>query len=255
MSTFLILVIILFILLVIVAGKQGLKDFYGLVINMAAVFLLIILLNWQFNVYVVTAFISFIILAVSIYLSADDPKVTNHAFSASLVVLLLVVLLAFPVNQWANVQGFATESSEELEGLLLTVGLDFKNIAFAVTIVASLGAIAEASMAISADLNELISSTPDISQKNFFRQSNIIGSQIIGTALNTLFFSVLGDNLSLMIFYVRLHYSFAQLINGKLIVAAALDLLIAMIGVLLTIPVTSWMVYRGHDFSKSPLEK
>ncbi|WP_143787096.1 YibE/F family protein, partial [Oenococcus oeni] len=47
-------------------------------------------------------------------------------------------------------------------------------------------------------------------------------------------------------FYMRLNYTFAQLINDKLVVAAILDLLIAMIGVLLTIPVTILIVSRGH---------
>ncbi|MFT8323770.1 YibE/F family protein [Oenococcus sicerae] len=246
MSTFLWLLLILFVLLLAVAGKQGMRAFFGLAINLAAIFLLIILINWEFNVYLVTILISFVILAVSIYLSADNPKVTNHAFASSLIVLAIIALLIIPINGIANVQGFSTESSEELEGLLLAVGLNFSNIAFIVTVIASLGAIAEASMAISADLNELIKSTPEISTASLYKQGIIIGSQIIGTALNTLFFGVLGENLSLAIFYIRLHYSFAQLINGKLVVAAILDLLIAMIGVLLTIPVTTLIVSRSH---------
>ncbi|MFT8813389.1 YibE/F family protein [Oenococcus sp.] len=246
MTTFVWLIIILFLLMILVAGKQGFKAFIGLIINLAAIFLLIILINWQFNVYIVTVAISFIILAVSIYLSADNQEVTNHAFVASLIVLFAVVLLIIPINYLANVQGFSSESSEELEGLLLAVGLNFHRIAFIVTVIASLGAIAEASMAISADLHELIESTPDITNANLYKQGNMIGAQIIGTALNTLFFGVLGENLTLAIFYIRLHYSFAQLINGKLLVAAIIDLFIAMIGVLLTIPVTTWIVAHVH---------
>ncbi|WP_180367571.1 YibE/F family protein, partial [Oenococcus oeni] len=114
--------------------------------------------------------------------------VTNYAFTSSLIVLAIVIILIIPINYIANVQGFATESSEELEGLLLSVGLNFSNIAFIVTVIASLGAIAEASMAISADLNELIESTPEITTASLYKQGIIIGSQIIGTALNTLFF-------------------------------------------------------------------
>ncbi|EAV38760.1 YibE/F family protein [Oenococcus oeni] len=246
MSTFLWLIFILFSLLILVARKQGLKAFFGLFINLCAIFLLIVLINWQFNVYLVTILISFGILAVSIYLSADNQKVTNYAFTSSLIVLAIVIILIIPINYIANVQGFATESSEELEGLLLSVGLNFSNISFIVTVIASLGAIAEASMAISADLNELIESTPEITTASLYKQGIIIGSQIIGTALNTLFFGVLGDNLTLAMFYMRLNYTFAQLINDKLVVAAILDLLIAMIGVLLTIPVTILIVSRGH---------
>ncbi len=248
MNTFYILVLVLFLLLLIVAGKQGIKAFFGFIINLIAIFLLIIFLNWHFNIYLSVTVISFIILAVSIYSSSDNPQVTNNAFLSSVFTYIIMFLVALPLNIFSNAQGFEVESSEELEGLFLTVGISFQNIAFAVTVIASLGAIAESSMAISADLHELIKSSPTILRKNYYKQATIIGTQIIGTAVNTLLFSVLGDNLPLAIFYTRLHYSFFRLINDKLVVSALLNLLIAIFGVVFTIPITTLIISKKHNF-------
>ncbi|MCI1689167.1 MAG: YibE/F family protein, partial [Leuconostoc mesenteroides] len=77
------LIIILFILMVFVGGVQGMKAFVGLVLNFIVIFILMILINWQFNAYIVTALMSVIILALAIYLGAENQFVTNTAFKTS----------------------------------------------------------------------------------------------------------------------------------------------------------------------------
>lgn len=234
--------IILFVAMILVAGRQGLKSFLGLVLNFVMIFLLIILLNWQFNPYLVTILIGVIILAVAIYLSSDRMVVMNNAFKTSLIVMLVLMGLAVIVQTMAQLQGFAVENSDELEGLSLNVGISFGHLAMVVMVVSVLGAVSEAAMAITADLVELIEHSPQIQVSGLTEHAHIIGKQILGTAINTLFFGMLGSNLPLLIWYMRLHYPLALLINAKLLVMEIVTMLLGMLGILLSIWLASHFV-------------
>lgn len=242
------LIIILLILMVLVGGAQGIKAFVGLVLNFMAIFILMILINWQFNTYIVTALMSVVILALAIYLGAENPFVTNTAFKTSLIVVAILMLLSIIVQHLGQFQGFATENSEELEGLSLQVGLPFTKIAVVVMVISILGAVAEAAMAIVADLNEVIERTPNLSHKSLYAHAHIIGGQILGTAINTLFFGVLGANLPLLIWFIRLRYSLAMFFNAKLLMMEIVTMLLGMLGILLSIWVASRLV--AHEYTK-----
>ncbi|MGO3317971.1 MAG: YibE/F family protein [Leuconostoc carnosum] len=246
MNTIGLLVIILFILMVFVGGGQGIKAFLGLIINFFVIFILIILINWQFNPYVVTAIMGTIILAVAIYLGADNADVADTAFKTSVIVVAILMLLSVVIQYFGQFQGFANENSEELEGLSLTVGLSFSHIAMIVMVISILGAVSEAAMAIVADLNEVVQRTTDMTSQSLYAHTRIIGGQILGTAINTLFFGVLGANLPLLIWFVRLKYSLAMFVNAKLLMVEVVTMVLGMLGILLSIWLASWFVVRRY---------
>ncbi|WP_273725521.1 YibE/F family protein [Leuconostoc mesenteroides] len=240
------LIIILFILMVFVGGVQGMKAFVGLVLNFIVIFILMILINWQFNAYIVTALMSVIILALAIYLGAENQFVTNTAFKTSLIVVSILMVVAILVQHLGQFQGFATENSEELEGLSSNVNLPFTKVAVIVMVISILGAVAEAAMAIVADLNEVIERTPNLSKKSLYAHAHIIGGQILGTAINTLFFGVLGANLPLLIWFIRLRYSIAMFFNAKLLMMEVVTMLLGMLGILMSIWLASRLVVHGY---------
>ncbi|WP_349533637.1 YibE/F family protein [Leuconostoc citreum] len=246
MNTIGVLIIILFVLMLLVGHMQGLKVFIGLLLNFAAIFVLIVLINWQFNVYIITGIMSLIILAVAIYLGADNSEVTNNAFKTSVIVVAILMIIAVIMQYFGQFQGFTTENSEELEGLSLTVGIHFGDVAIAVMLLSVLGAVAEAAMAIVADLNEVLEQTPEMTSSSLYGHAKIIGGQILGTAINTLFFGVLGSNLPLIIWFVRLKYPIAMFINAKLLATEVVTMLLGMLGILLSIWVASWLVVRDN---------
>ena len=67
----------------------------------------------------------------------------------------------------------------------------------------------------------------------------MIGSDILGTAMNTILFGFFGSFLPLFIWYMRLHYSLFEVLNDKLFVGECLIIVYSFIGVLLTIPFTT----------------
>ena len=253
MSTFEALLLALLILMLLVGGKQGFSNFMALLINLVLMVLAVILIAGGFNAIGVAVVIAFIVLATTIFLSTADSNVAATAFVASLlvaatllsavdrkmVVAVLVTVLVLAVIvigvSLAHVQGFGTEDSEELEGYNLLIGVSFQNILIATALFSTLGAIAEAAVAVAAGMAEL---GGHATAQGLTKMSG----EIIGTALNTLFFGFFGGFAGLFIWFTQLKYPFWQVLNNKIFAGELIQVLFSMIAVTLTVPLTMWVV-------------
>lgn len=247
MNSLMVLFLILALLLVLVSGWEGLRNLFGLLINFVLIFLMITLLSWGANTFILLCVVSVLILAVAIYMSSDDNMVTNISFKASLIVVFSLMILAILVQYLGNLQGFAIEDTEELEELSLAIGLNFSNVAIVVMVISMLGAVAEAAMALVASLSEVVEQDAQMTLSQFKEQRFIISQQILGTDVNTLFFGLLGSSLSLIFWFVRLHYSFAEIINSKLLLADMAAMLLGMIGILFAIFLSGYFVEKEFE--------
>lgn len=253
MNAIIVLLIILGLLMFAVGRGEGLRAYFSFFINFLLIFLCIWLLAIGFPPILITLVIGTSILAVTIFLGSQDDLATQSAFYASFVVLILLVVIIMPIEAHAFVQGFSSENGEEIEGFSLQIGISLVQISSATAILSTLGAISEAAIAISSGLSEIITKKPEITPEALFTDGQSIGRQIIGTALNTLFFSFFGGFLALFIWFMNLKYTFAQIINNKIFVGELLMNLFALIGVVLIIPLTSFVVswLHGHHQSKA----
>ncbi len=165
-------------------------------------------------------------------------------------------MIIIPIEYWAQVGGFGLEDSEELEGLSTYVGINFTKIAIATAILSSLGAVAEAAIAIASGLDEIVSQHQAITSGQLFVDGTVIGKQIIGTAVNTLFFGFFGSSLALFIWFYGLNYSFGEILNDKVFAAELIAIVVSLIGVVTTIPITTWiMSFKLKRLHKSQLKE
>lgn len=250
MSTISLLGLILLILMVLVGGRQGWTAFWSLLLNFCFLFLALVLVAIHFPPLAVTIFSGVVILAITIFMGRNDLAVTVNAYYASLLVFAILLLLIILVEHFARVQGFGLEDTDALEGMSLQIGLSFQSITVVVTSLSILGAIAEAAMSIAAGMATMLDANPQISRQDLLTSGLVIGRQIMGTALNTLFFGFFGGFLALFIWFAGLHYSFGTIINDKIFVNELLIVLISFIGVLLTVPVTAVMIAWRHQIKK-----
>lgn len=238
MSVLLMLSIILFVLMLIVGGVKGIGAFISLWISFAILVVMMLLISFQFNPYWVLLIGGACLLTVTVLSAGADERTTTIALIASFIVMIVLLVVILPTEHIAIAQGFAEENSDDLEGLSLAINIDFGTLGIVAALLATLGAIAEASVAITTGVGELLSERPNISNKELIDVSQILGKQIIGTAVNTVLFGFLADFLSLAVLFGKLKYSFGEIINAKLFTASMLSLLYALLGVLLTLPVT-----------------
>ena len=234
MNAILALALVLVVMMFIVGGKQGLANFFALAANA----LLMILVS-GFNPIIVAVIFGLIILAATIFLSTNQLNVAGPAFVSALLIMTLLVGLILVVMTLSQTAGFGPEDSESLEGFSVYIGVSFPHILIATTLLGTLGAIAEAAIAVAAGMDEIKDQASSAGIKQ-------MGHEIIGTALNTLFFGFFGGFSSLFIWFASLRYPFSQVINNKIFVGELLQVLISVIAVILTVPMTTWVVATRH---------
>lgn len=252
MTTLSALLILLLVLMIIVGGKTGFKSYLSVVINACLIILVALLISWGVNIFwVAVVFIPLKLLTI-IYLGTHDYAVAKNAFLTALVISLIIILVIIGFEHFAQAFGFGDQASEELVGLSLKVGISFPQIAIIVAIFSTLGAIAEASVAMSAGLLELKRHDPNITKQQLMHNGGQVGKDILGTSLNTILFGMFGSFLPLFIWYMRLNYSLFDILNDKLFISESMIIIYSFLGVLLTVPLTTW--FLAHTLIKESKE-
>lgn len=233
------------ILLLLVAGSRGLSLLFGLGINIISIVALLILIADGFNVLITTAVVSVIILIVAIFMNVENPNTANIAFKTSLLIMIVIILITIPLEYWASAQGMGVEDQEELEGFSLAAGVSFHQLAVAIIVVNSLGVISETSVAITSGLNEIVENKPTLTPTEVFNDGFSVGNRILSTQTNTLLFNFFATTFPLFFLIHSLNDNLGEIINDKLVVAEVITMLICAIGVIMTVPITSYLVYRN----------
>lgn len=247
MSTLTALIIVLAILMTIVGGETGIRSFFSVLINTMLLILVAILISWGISIPILILIFIPLKLVTIIFLGTHDYTVAKNSFYAAFLVCLIVSVLILGCQWLAQAAGMGPEAGEVLVGLSQMPGLSYPMIAVAVAIFSSLGAIAEAAVAMSSGLLEIKKHNPNISRMNLIASGNRIGSDILGTAMNTILFGMFGSFLSLFLWYFRLNYSIGEVLNEKLFVNEALIIMYSLIGVLLTVPLSTIFLSRGMN--------
>lgn len=232
------------VLLLLVAGTRGLTLLFGLGINVISVVALLILIADGFNILITTGVIALIILVVAIFMNVENSQTASTAFTTSILIMIVILLLTIPLEYWASAQGMGAENQDELEAFSLAAGISFPQLAIAIIVINSLGVISETSVAITSGLNEIVLNKPTLTPKEIFDDGFSVGNKILNTQTNTLLFNFFSATFPLFFLIHSLGYKFGDILNDKLLVAEILTTLICTIGVILTVPITSYLVYR-----------
>ena len=103
-----------------------------------------------------------------------------------------------------------------------------------------LGAVMDTAVAITTAINEVYINKPDMTEKQLFQSGLLIGKDILGTTINTLFFAGLGECIMLSVLFVKNEDTFASILNSKALFQEVSGLLVGAIGCLLVIPLSSF---------------
>lgn len=244
-NIFVLLLLLLLGLMILVGGKTGLKSYLSIIINALLIILVALLISWGINIIGVAIVFIPLKLATIIYLGTHDYKVARNSFLTALAISGIVIVLIIMFEYVAQAAGFGDQSGEELVGLSLQAGISFPQISIVVAIFSTLGAIAEASVAMSAGILELKRHDKDITIRQIFKSAEQMGDDILGTAINTILFGFFGSFLPLFIWFMRLNYSLVEILNDKLFVSEALIVVYSFVGVLLTVPLTTIFLVKG----------
>lgn len=137
-----------------------------------------------------------------------------------------------------HVGGFQTDQAEGLLVVAQNTGLDLKNLLFAATMIASLGAVMDVAVSLLSALWELEQQSA-LEGKQLFRSGMNIGKDMIGTMSNTLIFAFAGNALATMLSLTAYGVQASQLLNSNYIALEIAQGLCGTGGVILTVPIAS----------------
>lgn len=242
MNVLLLLAIILFVLMIFIGGKKGIRSFFSLFLNFAVIVLTILfMLDPHINPVIITLIACVLISYINLLFVNQINSKTIIAFISTIVTIVILLLFINFITEITMIQGFGEEESEELAVFSLYVGVDFVKIAASVIIMSTIGAIMDVSISITTSVNEIFHHNRSLQKKDLFLSGLNIGRDILGTDTNTLFFAFFGSYLGLLIWVKDLSYSYGEIINSKIFSTEIVTILCAGIGIALIIPITSWI--------------
>ncbi|MGY3765839.1 YibE/F family protein [Vagococcus vulneris] len=244
MSVNLLLLLVLGGLMWWIGGRTGINTFIVLIINLFIMFTAVILIHWGFSVFWITLSASILISAMNLFAINGYHPATKYAFLSSLIVLLLMLGVIYLAVTTMHLQGLPSEELMEMDMYSLDIGVSFVSVSVSVLIMSLVGAINDVAISIASALSEVKKTSPSISQKLWYQSGITIGKDVLGSTLNTLIFAIVGGQLAVFIWITDLNYSLTALFNSKLIVTEWVSIIISGISIILTIPITTYLMTK-----------
>lgn len=229
-------------LILLIAKKNGLKAFFALF--MSVLFIIKIFIPAIYNGHspilfaVITAIFSSII---TIYFTLG---VNKKFFIALLGVVGGVVasgILSYVFTYMMRINGFM--DSDLLASAYLLKNINLKELVPAAVIIGSLGAVMDVAVSITSAINEIHEHNPKIKAKAMFKSGLNIGTDIIGTMINTLVLAYIASSIfTLLLIYIQANqYPLIRILNFQDIAVEIMKSICGSIGILVSVPLTAYI--------------
>jgi len=232
------------ILIGLVGGQRGLKSLFTLVLNVLVLSTMLTLISWSFHPILITLLTSLIISNIILFYQNGKNAKTLASFLAMILVVALIFIITLFISLNAKLGGFNHFNQPELIsfGMPGHMNINMHHIAIAMFITGMMGACLDTSISIASGVYEVFRHHPETSKRNLYQSGMRMGSQILSTTINTLFFAYIGGGMSLMILFKMFDYKLLDMINSKAFLQEALYISIASMACVLVIPITAWLV-------------
>lgn len=239
-----------FVALILIFGRsKGVRTIVSLVFTCLAVFCVMLpaIVNGQ-NIYIWAVITCLYMIVMTMLFVNGITKKSFVAGAGCTAGVLVSGVITLVMNNVMKMSGF-TDSDSTLIYQLNEEPLDLTAIIFAAIIVGAVGAIMDVAMDIASSLNELSETVPGITAKKLIKSGFNIGRDIMGTMANTLVLAYIGSSLCCVILLYAYSSSLLDLFNMEMIAMELLQALAGSIGMLLSIPLTTFIsayVYLGR---------
>lgn len=187
------------------------------------------------------------ITITTLLLVAGFSKKAYCAIAGSVICSLITCLFAIIFGDLFDINGAVMQWSESL----LYAGfekLDLTAIFQAGIYLACSGAILDLAIDISAALDEIVRTSPNISRKELIFSGITIGKSVVGSQTSTLLLAYMGSYISVMMVYMAQGTPIINILTSKTIASEILHTFVGCIGLVLVSPLTS--VICGFVYKK-----
>lgn len=247
----LVLLAVFFALIIIFGKKKGVNTIISLIFTCLAIFAVFVpSLLKGYNVYLMAILTSVFIIFMTLLLVNGFNIKTICAIAGNIGGLAVAGLLTVIMDYALHLTGVVDEQALYLMMLNPSHPIDLKGIIFGAVVIGALGATMDVAMSIASALHELAENMDNKNFKTMMRSGINIGRDAMSTMTNTLVLAYIGSSLSVVLLIVGSGQSLLTVFNLEMIVVEVLQALVGSIGILVTLPVTSFLAAYLYNRKK-----
>lgn len=238
---------ILFIAVVaLVSQKQGIKALLGMIFSFFVLFRLVlplILLGYDPVWSAIGGCV--LIIPATFYLSHGIKHKTSVAIVGTLITLILTGILAYIFAHLGNLSGLSDEAASFLKS---DTGdrIDFQGLLLAGILISMLGVLDDISVSQASVVQELEGAKKNISFVELYRRTMNVGKDHIASMVNTLVLVYAGASIPLLLLFIDHSHTFWEVLNYEFVAKEIIQTLVGSIGLILTVPVTTFIACIWH---------
>lgn len=249
-----ILLTLLFVIVVaIFSGFKGIRSLFSLLLSFLAIFYVMIpLILKGVNPLIVGPGLAFIILFFAIFFSYGFNRVSKIAFLGTVITVVITSILAFLSIKFFALSGLTDETSVYLS-YFSDVPINLVNLLTAGIIIGVLGVLDDIAVTQVAVVRELYLSNSDLTMKEVYKRAIRVGQDHVSALVNTLVLAYVGVALPLILTLKLSSGSLGANLSQEIIASEILRTIVGSIGVVLAVPVTTYLAVRFLAKNKEKL--
>lgn len=233
-------ILLFFLLLYLVGGKNGIKAVVGLVITFLMVVLFLFPAIYRGISPVYAAVLTVILVTVlSIFILTGYSRKTYAAILGTVSGVIISGLAAWLFGKAAGISGYNVSNIDTLVSVENCTNIKVGDLLFAGILISSLGAVMDVGLSIASTITEINHVTPGLGWRKLFCSGMNVGKDMMGTMSNTLILAFAGGSLSELVLDYAYNLPYLQLINSYTIGIEVMQGIAGSIGIILTVPLVS----------------
>jgi uncharacterized membrane protein len=235
--------IALFVVIVLVIARfKGFKSLLSLAVTVLFLFYVFIpMISRGFSPIIAAMILCIFSSLVTVFAIDSFSKKSLCALLGTLGGVIFSSIVSIIFVKLTGLTGYI--DSDTMNYSFIFKDIDLLQLISAGIIIGSLGATMDIGVSISSALFEIDSHTDNLTRLKVFKSGINIGRDVIGTMVNTLILAYLGSSILTIILFLnqRADFPLIRIINSEFIVVEILRAFSGSIGILLAVPITSYI--------------
>jgi len=245
---------LVFLAVTLVVGKiSGALSLFGMTISyLVIMFFILPQISLGRDPVLIAIVGSIFMVPVTFYLSHGYNTKTHISVGSTIVSLIITGLLANFFVQLTKLTGFGSEEAGFLQDFYQG-NMDIRGLLLAGIIIGGLGIFDDITVSQSSIVAELRAASSKLSAFELYKRAMNVGHDHISSLINTLILVYTGAALPLLLLFNNSSRPFAQIINYEFMAEEIVRTLVASIGLILSVPITTGIA--AIVFSNKPKRK
>jgi len=234
-------ILIFFLLICMVGGKNGLKAVTGLVITFLLVLLFLFPAIYRGMSPVKAAILTVTITTIlTMFILTGYSRKTYAAILGTVLGVIISGLSAWLFGKAADISGYNVNNIDTLVTIADCTDIRVGDLLFAGILISSLGAVMDVALSVASTVTEIHRINPELKWQELFKSGMNVGRDMMGTMSNTLILAFTGGSLSELLLDYAYDLPYLQLINSYTIGIEVMQGIAGSIGIILTVPLVSF---------------